>query len=255
MQTQFVVPKQFRGPPNIANGGYTCGLLTRILGGPAAVMLRGAVPLEATVTVAPAEDGGVSLLTPEGAIVGSARRIDAATLPQAMPPVSLDVARKAAAASPFGRKSLHPGCFCCSLDRAPSEGQRAHVGQVEGAELGVCAGTWTPDGAFADADGTIPEEYIWTALDCPGSMAWGYKIGDTIGLLGSMSGEVIRRPRAGEACVMMTWALDAQGRKHNSGVALYSEAGELLVRGSQIWIAGAVPSPYTKMPDLEAAAG
>jgi hypothetical protein len=253
LQTEFVVPAEFRGPPGVANGGYTCGLMTRLLGRPATVMLRGAVPLGTSVKIAPADAGAVSIVDPEGKVVGSAKPIDPSSLPTPLAPVSLDVARQAASASPFGRKSLHPGCFCCSLERAADKGQRAYVGQVDGAAPGVCAGVWTPDAAFADADGTVGEEYVWTAMDCPGSMAWGYKIGDTIGLLGSMSGELIRRPRAGQQHVMMTWALEAEGRKHYSGVALYTGEGELLMRGHQVWIAGAVPSAHTRMPALETA--
>jgi hypothetical protein len=252
LQTQFVVPKEFRGPPNISNGGYSCGLLTRLLGGPSTVMLRGIVPLEAPVTVAPNDAGGVDVMNPEGQVVATAKRIDPSTLPAALAPVSLEVARKAAAGSPFGRRSLHLGCFSCCIARPPAEGQAAFVGQVEGAEPGVCAGTWTPDPTFADPDGSVPEEYVWTALDCPGSMAWGYKIGDTIGLLGSMSGEMIRRPKAGEEHVLMTWALEAEGRKHFSGVALYTADGELLARGHQVWVASATPRPHTRMPALEA---
>jgi hypothetical protein len=68
-------------------------------------------------------------------------------------------------------------------------------------------------------------------------------------LLGTMTGEVIRRPKAGETCIVLAWPIVREGRKETAGVALYSAEGELLARGHQVWITmgpppqAAVPAP------------
>ena len=41
---EIVVDERFCGPPDSANGGYTCGLLAGVLTGPAQVTLRSPPP-------------------------------------------------------------------------------------------------------------------------------------------------------------------------------------------------------------------
>ena len=60
--TEIVVPRQFRGPPFTANGGYICGVLSNAVGGRGVAMLRSGVPLDVAVTLQPSEDGAVSLV-------------------------------------------------------------------------------------------------------------------------------------------------------------------------------------------------
>ena len=38
--SEIVVPRQFRGPPFTANGGYICGVLSNAVGGRGVAMLR-----------------------------------------------------------------------------------------------------------------------------------------------------------------------------------------------------------------------
>jgi hypothetical protein len=73
-------------------------------------------------------------------------------------------------------------------------------------------------------------------MDCPGSFAWIDKMGHTGGLLGTMTCEILSRPRVGEPHVVSAWPLEHTGRKYISGVALFSAGGELMARGHQIWI-------------------
>mgnify|MGYP002343977601 CR=1 FL=1 len=73
-------------------------------------------------------------------------------------------------------------------------------------------------------------------------MAWFIKTGAPVGLLGTMAGEVLIKPRAGETYVVSAWALEAEGRKHFAGVALFDKTGTLMARGGQIWI-GRAPAP------------
>lgn len=231
---EIVVPRQFRGPPTTANGGYICGLLAHRMGGRGRVMLRAGVPVDAAARLE-ARDGGFDLLSAEGALLA---HVDADEAPFETPPPSpgVDAARRAAAASPFAQTSLHRGCFSCCIERAQGEGLGVHVGQIEGAAPGVAAGLWVPHANFADASGAMPDEITWGALDCPGSMSWQLKLGVRVGLLGTMRGQVLRAPRAGETCVVVSWAGEAEGRKHHAGVALYDAEGALIAQAAQIWI-------------------
>jgi len=97
----------------------------------------------------------------------------------------------------------------------------------------------------------MPDEITWGALDCSGSMAWWIKTGSPVGLLGTMAGEVLKAPRAGETYVVVAWARESEGRKFFAGVALYDAAGEVVAKSGQIWIgrpAGA-PAPAPLEPD------
>ena len=153
----------------------------------------------------------------------------------------LQAARDAGARYLGLQQRIHPTCFTCGPERDEGDGLRVFAGQVEGAPAGHVAGVWRPDPAFADAEGLVPTEVIWAALDCPGFFAWVVKAGRHGALLGTMTGEVIRRPRAGEACIVSAWPLVRDGRKETAGAALFSADGELLARAHQVWIMSPPP--------------
>lgn len=240
--TDIVVPRQFRGPPVTANGGYICGVLSNAVGGRGSVMLRAGVPLDVPVTLSLAADGSATLSNAEGQPLGMAKPAEDSALPAPPAPPTVEDARAYGETSPFAKRPLHRGCFSCCIEREDGEGLGVYVGQVEGAPAGQCAGIWTPHAKFANPDGTMPDEITWAALDCPGSMAWFIKTGAPVGLLGTMAGEVLIKPRAGETYVVSAWALEAEGRKHFAGVALFDKDGTLMARGGQIWI-GRAPTP------------
>ncbi|HEY9235287.1 MULTISPECIES: hypothetical protein [Phenylobacterium] len=252
--TEIVVPRQFRGPPFQANGGYICGVLAGAVGGRGVAMLRSGVPLDTAVRIEPGEDGAVTLVNAEGAILGSARPADDSQIPNPPPaPPTVEEAKTFAAASQFAERSLHRGCFSCCIEREAGEGLGVHVGQIDGAPLGQCAGVWTPHENFALDDGTIPDEITWGALDCSGSMAWWIKTGSAVGLLGTMAGEVLRKPKVGETYVVVAWAREVEGRKHFAGVALFDDKGEVMARSGQIWI-GRPPGAPAPAPAANAQA-
>jgi len=68
--TDIVVPRQFRGPPTTANGGYICGVLSNAVGGRGSAMLRAGVPLDVPVTLSLAADGSATLSNGEGQPLG-----------------------------------------------------------------------------------------------------------------------------------------------------------------------------------------
>ncbi len=235
-----MIAQQFCGPPNSGNGGYVCGVLAKDIEGPATSVLRARVPLDVDLDLTHAQ--GASVMTDaEGTLVGRGEAAGTALLPTPPAPPSLEAARAAGDRYLGHEQRIHPICFTCGPGRHEGDGLRVFAGQVEGAPMGEVACVWTPDAAFADAEGLVPTEVIWAALDCPGFCAWVVKEGRHGALLGTMTGEVLRRPRAGEACIVTAWPMTREGRKETAGVALFDARGELLARGHQVWIMSAPP--------------
>ena len=237
---KIVIAQQFCGPPNSGNGGYVCGVLAKDIEGPVTSILRARVPLDVDLDIAIA-DGAVVMTDAAGGLIGRGDPAAPGQLPEPPPPPSVEAAREAGERYLGHEQRIHPICFTCGPDRHEGDGLRVFPGQIEGAPEGHVACLWTPDAAFADADGRVPTEVIWAALDCPGFFAWVVKAGRHGALLGTMTGEVIRPPRAGETCVVSAWPLVREGRKETAGVALFSAGGELLARGHQVWIMSAPP--------------
>jgi hypothetical protein len=239
--SKIVIAQQFCGPPNSGNGGYVCGVLARDIAGPATAVLRARVPLDVDLDLR-LDDGAMLMTDAEGGLIGRGQAADAALLPDPPAPPSLEAARAAGLRHLGLAQRIHPICFTCGPERTEGDGLRVFAGQIEGAPEGHVACVWTPDAAFAEADGLISSEVIWAALDCPGFFAWVEKAGRHGALLGTMTGEVLRRPRAGEDTIVTAWPLVREGRKETAGVALFSAGGELLARGHQVWIMS-VPPP------------
>ena len=232
--SKIVIGRQFCGPPNSGNGGYVCGVLAEGIEGPVTAVLRAPIPLDAELSLS--RQAGSHVLLGEGdAPIGSAAPAVVA-LPEPPPPPSLEAARAAGARHIGHSQRIHPICFTCGTARDEGDGLRVFPGALDGAEPGVVACTWRAHEAFAGEDGTIAPEVIWAAIDCPGYFAWVEKEGRHGALLGTMTGEVLKAPRAGDECILVAWPLAKEGRKEFAGVALYSAEGELLARAHQVWI-------------------
>jgi hypothetical protein len=237
---KIVIAQQFCGPPNSGNGGYVCGVLARDLEGPVTSVLRARVPLDVDLDLAMAE-GAAVMTDPAGGLIGRGEPAAASLLPDPPAPPSAEAARAAGARYLGHQQTIHPICFTCGPERQDGDGLRVFPGQIDGAPAGHVACLWTPDAAFADADGLASTEVIWAALDCPGFFAWVVKEGRHGALLGTMTGEVSRHPKAGETCIVTAWPLIREGRKETAGVALFSIDGDLLARGHQVWIMSVPP--------------
>lgn len=231
---EIVVSAQFRGPPNSGNGGYVCGLLAGGFVGPTKGVLRAPIAIGAPLLRIRSERG-VRLTNLAGDLIAEAEAGDATELPTPPACPSLEKARAAGLRFVGLSGPFHPICFTCAAALEDGFGLRVFVGQVEGADAGVVAGCWTPHSNFVAPDGLASVEAVWAALDCPGSVAWVVQ-GRGGGLLGTMTCEILRRPAAGETCIVTAWPIEANGRKRVAGTALFSAEGELMARSRQIWI-------------------
>lgn len=240
--SKITIGRQFCGPPNSGNGGYVCGVLSKGIDGPATAVLKAPIPLDAELGLEMRD--GLSVLLGEGdTLIGQGAPATQA-LPEPPPAPSLEAARDAATRHIGLTQRVHPICFTCGAEREDGDGLRVLPGQLEGAERGVVACTWTPHANFADADGAIGAEVIWAALDCPGYFAWVETEGRHGALLGTMTGEVVAPVKAGEEYVVVAWPILKDGRKEIAGTALFDSKGRLMARSHQVWIVlGPRPAP------------
>jgi hypothetical protein len=215
--TAIVIDRRFRGPDESGNGGYTCGVVARTVGAPAAVTLRLPPPLDVPLRV---EDGCV---WHGDALVAELAPADVDLDPPPAPSWEAAVAaQRPDFASPF------PHCFVCGHARSEDDGLRIHAGPVAG--TGLVAAPWIP------REDTVGEEFVWAALDCPGAYATG-AMGRGMVVLGRLAARVERVPRAGERCIVVGWPLGGEGRKHGAGTALYAaDGGELVALARAVWI-------------------
>ena len=213
------IEKRYCGPPESGNGGYVCGRLGAFLEGPALVRLQIPPPLEMDLEVRRA-DSGVELVRGT-MVIATARRTEVAiAIPRAP-----EYAQAEAAARAYRGFEAHPfpGCFVCGPDRKAGDGLRIFPGRIAGS--GVVASPWIPDASLADASGYVRREFLWAALDCPGAFSFEAPAGAPL-LLGELAASITGRVTAGERCIVIGWELTRDGRRHYTGTALFSEAGE-----------------------------
>ena len=239
---KLLIGRQFSGPPDSGNGGYVCGVIAKDFPGPATAILGARVPLEQRLDIL-LEDNVMRLTDGEGGLIGRGEAADLSVLPTPPEAPSMRAARAAGERYIGLSQRVHPTCLTCGPERRPGDGLRVFVGPIEGAPAGHVAGIWTPHADFADPQGLVPFELIWAALDCPGFFAWVAKEGRHGALLGTMTCEILRRPRCAEESIVMAWPLERSGRKETAGVALFAMNGELMARAHQVWITMAQSFP------------
>jgi hypothetical protein len=229
---ELVIDPRFNGPAGSANGGYTCGLLARLLDErDAEVTLRLPPPLGRPLRLE-REDGAIVAFDGD-ARVAEARAVELRLeIPQ---PPSLEEAEQAAARYAGFEEHAFPTCFVCGPERKPGEGLRIFAGPLRD---GVVASSWVPHPSLFP-DGRVAPEFVWAALDCPGAFAVGFSArGGAV--LGRFAARVDDVPAVGERCVVTAWPLGEEGRKLFAGTALYGEDRRVLGRARATWI---VPLP------------
>jgi hypothetical protein len=211
---ELVIDPRYRGPDASGNGGYTCGRIAAFVDGPAKVTLRLPPPL------------GRPLRVDDGRVLDG----DEVVAEFASADVDLDVPgppswEEAVDAQRPDVESPFPHCFVCGFKRAQDDGLHIHAGPWRD---GVVAGVWVPR-----AD-TVGEEFVWSALDCPGAYAV-MASGRGIVVLGRLAARVERVPEAGEHCVVVGWWLGSERRRHSAGTAVFGKDG-LVGLARAVWI-------------------
>jgi hypothetical protein len=218
---QITLPHRFRGPLTSANGGYACGRLAAFVDAPEVeVTLRLPPPLGRPLTVE--RDGDNARLLDGGALVAEAR--PASLEIEAPAPVSVELADAARERHVQDWTPDFRECYVCGVR---DDGLEIRVGLVAGREPLHASPLVLEESA---------PEIVWAAIDCPGAFAVaGEGRGDVV--LGRMAARVDRVPAAGEQCLVMSWPIAVDGRKHFAGTALFAADGELLALARQTWIA------------------
>ncbi len=227
-ETTVSIARRFRGPENSGNGGYSCGLLARVFDGPVEVTLKAPPPLDTPLSLV-RDEQGARLLHGE-AEIAVAREAAVDVDPPPAPAMSAAEAARSRYVGPD--EHAIPGCFVCGPKRAAGDGMRIFAGPDEA--LGVAATPWTPEPGQADASGHVATQFLWSALDCPGY--FGLLRPGLPALLGRMAAEIIEAPRPGDACIVIGWKIDHEGRKYHAGSAVYTADGRLLAKSRQTWI-------------------
>jgi len=228
----FAIASRFCGPPRSGNGGYVAGLVAAALPGTgaAAVRLFSPPPLERPLELRE-EDEGVGLFDGD-ARVAQARRVTL-DLDVPMPP-GFEAACRAAERFRGFEHHIFPGCFVCGHERAEGDGLRVFAGERDDGP--GFAAPWVPDASLASAGrDEVAPEFLWAALDCPGAFAFPQPEGRII-LLGELQARLDGGVRVGERCVLTSWYLERDGRKHRTGSALHGEDGRCVGHAQGIWI-------------------
>ncbi len=239
----IVIPKKFCGPPDSGNGGYTCGLVAQAMGGTSEVTLRMPIPVERVMHVQFVDQKHAHLKSGDDLIAEAAHfemELGAA------PTISFSDAVRAAEHSPAFTNHPFPTCFVCGPLRAQGDGLRIFPGSVnDGAVSGfvegignfqhVFAAPWVPAASLADKDDKIPDEIVWAALDCPTGFAGGFPYEGKL-VTGRLGAKLLSPVRAEERCVLLSWRIGVEGRKHHAAAVLLGEEGVVHAEARATWI-------------------
>lgn len=231
------VDPRHNGPRTSGNGGWVAGALARRLGAPVVtVALRAPVPLGRPLPLRPQAGGGLALCDGDTVVADAA----VATLQLDLPAAPADeVAEAAGVAARLRHQQRGPGdpyahCFVCGFNRP--DGLGVIVGPVDEVS-GLMATTWVPPATLAGADGTLPPEVTWAALDCPAGMAWSHRLGRGAQIMTVRMTAAINHPLvAGARYRVLAWPLQRDGRKLHAGTAIVDADGAVRARSQQLWL-------------------
>jgi hypothetical protein len=208
-----VIGRRFRGPSTSGNGGYTCGLLSRLVDGDAEVTLRVPPPLDTPLRVE-----GLQVFDGE-TLVAEARP----TTVELEVPAPVSFADAVAAQPPPDPGHPFPECFVCGPH---GDGLRLRPGP---AGPGRVAAPWVPE--------EVSPELVWAALDCPGGFAVNPGLARGATVLGRLAAHVEALPDPGDELVVVGWDLGgAEGRRLHAGTALF-RGEEALAWARAVWFA------------------
>lgn len=230
MAVSVTIDKRFCGPKHSANGGYAAGVFAQLIEGSAEVTLKSPPPLDAPIMLQEANGGYEAVYN--DAVVASARPAAVEIDPPELPDEAGVQRAHDAFLSDCGGVHQIPYCFVCGDRREPGDGLRIFSGAVP--DSPVNADFWTPAANLADEDGLVRPEFLWAALDCPSAFAM--RNWPSLSLLGRLSVDIRRRPKAGERLVAAGWPRGKDGRKLFSSSALYTSDREIIAAANATWI-------------------
>ena len=223
----FSVAARFCGPPTSGNGGYTCGMVARELGSVVECTLRSPVPLETPLHIEHSASGSV-LRSADKVIIEANSTVIELDPPA---PVSAEAAAVASSASPaLDPRHPFPTCFVCGPRRPQGDGLRIFPAPLNGFHVAA----WRPAAEFGDAAGHLKPEFLWAAMDCPTGFAAGFPLAGTL-VTGRLAVSQLQPIRVGEPCVLVSWPLAVEGRKHFSAACLF-QTGEPRALARATWI-------------------
>ncbi|MCK2220591.1 hypothetical protein MF672_043340 [Actinomadura sp. ATCC 31491] len=230
LQTVLTVPRRFRGPEGVANGGWIAGTMAETLnGGRSAVevTLHAPTPLETELRLEHMANSA-SLSHGDRLLVEAIPVAEDLEGPGFVP--FNDAARAEAG---FAGLKAHPfaECFACGL-REPGDGLRIFPGPVAGTDL-VAAG-WRVPFTVAGEDG-VPASIIGAVLDC--ITGWAHFGPGESALLGRLAVQIHRDVHPGGRYSVVARPTGRDGRKMFGQSAIYEVDGTLVAAGRATWIA------------------
>jgi hypothetical protein len=228
---QLIIPRRFNGPPASGNGGYSCGAVAAFIDGVATVRLHAPPPLDTPLAVSRLEGGAVEVR--DGATLVASGRPGILDLDVPAAP-GLEAARRGRERYPCYREHPLGTCFVCGPHRPDGDGLEIFVGSVGSDGLVACP--WNPATELADETGVVRPEFVWAALDCPGSFAAVPGLEPMV-LLGELTLEQYAPVIAGAELVVYAWPLGQDGRKYYGGTAVATADGRVLANALTTWIA------------------
>lgn len=231
MERTVRVHDRYRGFPGLAMGGVSGGLLARHLGAEAEVAFRRPIPTGEPLEVATAEDAVELRLDGEVAAVATRTAVDV-DFPE---PVSPAAAAAATRSYRGHREHPYPECFSCGPGRDAGDGLRVFPGPVDdgpgpAGEGSRVAAAWTPHPALGGADGSLPVEYVWAAVDC--ASIWPLVEATPADsphhvVSGRLAVRVDGPVRAGEPNVVEAWPLASRTERRLAAAVVRDGAGEV----------------------------
>jgi hypothetical protein len=233
--SQVTIAAKYCGPPQSANGGYTAGLLAKLIEGACSVTLRAPPPLERALQLSRSDDGNVSLHDKKTLLADARPTKIELVLPE---PVSFDQAERATLSYPGPHPHPYPGCFVCGPDRPHGDGLAIYPGPVEGRLDNVVAAPWLPTRELCSDGNVVDDEFIWAALDCPS--LFGYSMFEPEMppvLLGRLAAEIKSRPARDARYVLVGWNVGRENRRIECGSMLLDAThGDCLAIAFSTWV-------------------
>ncbi|MEU7104430.1 hypothetical protein ABZ951_05125 [Streptomyces sp. NPDC046215] len=127
-----------------------------------------------------------------------------------------------------------PTCFVCGHERPARDGLALTPGPVDG-RPGTVACLWTPTDEQAGADGRIPDELVWSVLDCPGG--WTGDPATEPMVLSRMTAVITRPPAPGRTHVVVGTLRRRNARTASVDTAVFDAAQQLVGKASAVWTA------------------